>query len=384
MGKLSAIIGDRKGVSILAAIFIIVILGFMGTMFVSMIGSGSLTSVNNLQTTQALYVAEGGLEFALRDGTFPNYTYPATALGSGSFTTTSQYIGPGGIAPATITDNPLSAVATIVNATSTANYVIPGAVQIDSETIYCTGAGAVQFTGCTRGWAGSTAIVHNLGAQVRQCTVTAVGTIGAARRTVRMEVGTGGASGNLVVNGGFAANLASWPQTVSSADGVSLWSNLPTTGGSPGSLLARTSNCAGAACRGLRFAAHRSQVIAIPAGSDITLQLRYCKNAVGDTAGGSRMDTSVTFIRSVGGNYTAWSDGTQPGGVNCANDANWTQVNVTFNTGSDITEVRIEYDLRNRGGGGGDDTQKFAWFDEVRVVASGGGASVLSWQEVVN
>lgn len=43
-----------KGVSLIAAIFIIVILAFMGVMFVTLIGTGSLTSVNDMQSAQAL------------------------------------------------------------------------------------------------------------------------------------------------------------------------------------------------------------------------------------------------------------------------------------------------------------------------------------------
>ena len=63
---------NAHGVSIIAAIFIIVILGFMGVMFVSLIGTSSLTAVNDMQSTQALYLAEGGMEYILENRVFPN------------------------------------------------------------------------------------------------------------------------------------------------------------------------------------------------------------------------------------------------------------------------------------------------------------------------
>jgi type II secretory pathway component PulK len=64
-----------RGVTIIAAIFIIVVLGFMGVMFLSMVNTGSFTAVNDLQSAQALYVAEGGLEY------YGNRAFPDTRGG---------------------------------------------------------------------------------------------------------------------------------------------------------------------------------------------------------------------------------------------------------------------------------------------------------------
>ncbi len=52
--------GSQSGVTLIPVIFIIVILAFIGVMLVSLIGTGSFTSINDLQSTRALYVAEGG------------------------------------------------------------------------------------------------------------------------------------------------------------------------------------------------------------------------------------------------------------------------------------------------------------------------------------
>jgi MSHA biogenesis protein MshP len=128
-----------RGVSIIAAIFIIVILAFMGVMLVSVRGTSTSSAVNELQSVRALSIAEGGLEFALRTGAFCAYNTAATTLGTGTFTVVSQYIGPGGTAPATLSGGNLPAGATAINVSSTANYRIPGTITIESEYIFCTG-----------------------------------------------------------------------------------------------------------------------------------------------------------------------------------------------------------------------------------------------------
>jgi Tfp pilus assembly protein PilX len=92
---------SQSGVSLIAAIFIIVVLAFMGVMFVSLINTGSLTSVNDMQSAQAFSIAEGGVEHAKRFlrpyGNWYAFTTDPLAvatdqsLGSGSFTTTITF-----------------------------------------------------------------------------------------------------------------------------------------------------------------------------------------------------------------------------------------------------------------------------------------------------
>src|SRR6266540_3373521 len=89
---------NNRGVSLIAAIFIIVVLAFMGLMFVSLINISSLTAVNDLQSTQAFSIAEGGIEYGkevLASYSFwynfandPFFLATNQALGNGSFTTT--------------------------------------------------------------------------------------------------------------------------------------------------------------------------------------------------------------------------------------------------------------------------------------------------------
>lgn len=186
---------DQRGFSIIAAVFIIVILAFMGVMLVSVRGTSTSSAVNELQSVRALSIAEGGLEFALRTGVFCAYTTASTALGTGTFTVASQYTGPGGTAPATLSGGNLPAGATTVNVTSTANYSIPGTITIESEYILCTGTAGNSFTGCTRGWAGTADTLHNDLTPVTQCVVTSTGSIptgfliGSVSRTVQTTVG---------------------------------------------------------------------------------------------------------------------------------------------------------------------------------------------------
>lgn len=183
---------NQQGFSIIAALFIVVILAFMGVMLVTILGSSTSASVNEMQSVRALYIAEGGLEYALQAGVFCNYNPIGTvALGSGNFTVTSQTSN-------ATTNAALDGVTNPVNVPLNAappGFIIPGAVMIDSEYLFCTGIAGNSFTGCIRGWAGTTPAAHFAGAAVTQCAVTSTGTVptgfltGNVSRTVQATVG---------------------------------------------------------------------------------------------------------------------------------------------------------------------------------------------------
>lgn len=65
-----------------------------------------------------------------------------------------------------LTDNPLTGVATTVNVSSTTGFPTSGIITIDLEAIFYTGKTATSFTGCTRGFDGTTAVAHLLNATV--------------------------------------------------------------------------------------------------------------------------------------------------------------------------------------------------------------------------
>jgi hypothetical protein len=153
---------NHKGVSLIAALFILVILGFMGVMFVSLIGTSSLTSVNDLQSGQALYVARGGVEYILQNRGFPNYSMNAfnggatMNLGAGSFAVAT---------PAYLTVDPLVANPATITVNSPAGFANPaGRIVIDSEQINCTGPNVGNtFTTCARAQGGTSNVPHPQG-----------------------------------------------------------------------------------------------------------------------------------------------------------------------------------------------------------------------------
>jgi MSHA biogenesis protein MshP len=177
-----------KGVSIIAAIFLIVILAFMGVMLVSVTGTSTSAAVNEMQSLRALALAEGGLEYALQAGVYCAYAAAAVPLGTGSFTISSL------LNQSVLTGN-IAVGDTTVPVASTAGFIVPAAIVIDGEYFFCNATAGNQFTGCIRPWAGSTPAAHTAGAAVTQCVVTSRGTVptgflaGNVSRTVRATVG---------------------------------------------------------------------------------------------------------------------------------------------------------------------------------------------------
>jgi hypothetical protein len=242
----------QRGVSLIAAIFIIVVLAFMGVMFLSMISRSALTSVNDMQSAQALSIAEGGMEYILENRMFPNYSMGGATInfGAGNFmVSTPTYLtadpgaagttitvlstanfpnagriiidselitytgknatqfmpatrGVGGTAAVshptanaavfpvtTVTDNPLAIGSTTINVTSNVGFSIPGAISIDTEHIFCAAVnGSTQFTNCTRGYTSSPASAHPNLSNVFQYHIASTGTVGSAQRVVTRNV----------------------------------------------------------------------------------------------------------------------------------------------------------------------------------------------------
>ena len=432
---------NQSGAGLIVVIVILLIVGTIAAVFVSLISTESFTAINQSTGLESIGIAEGGLEYILENRIFPNYSTGGTAitLGTGGFTVdTPTYLtadpgaagatitvqstanfpasgrividselidytgttaatftgatrGAGGtvatahpsgnaVFPVTVLTADPGAAGTTINVNSTTGFLIPGAIKIGSEYIYCTATTATTFTNCTRGYRGTTAAAHAAGSSAFQYIVTSTGTVTVAgvnaQRVVKASVDRAG-GGGAITNGSFASDISGWTEILTNTDGSSAWSNYPTTGGgSPGSLLAQTNTG-----RGLRFAGYRWQGISIPSGANVTFTIDYCKNATGNIGGGSRMDTSVVIVYQGGVTFTVWSDTSQPILIDCSNENNWpATVNTSFVTTNNVIEVRIVYDLRNRGGPQGDGTKKEAWFDNVSLT-SPGGPSAITWQE---
>jgi len=173
--------GSQSGVTLIPVIFIIVILAFIGVMLVSLIGTGSFTSINDLQSTRALYVAEGGTEYILGNRIFPNYSLTAaTDLGAGSFTVAT---------PAYLTVA-LTTATTTITVNSTTGFPASGRITIDAEQINYTGTTATTFTGCTRAQGGTVAEAHASGNAVYPATTVTVA-LTAVATTITVSSTTG-------------------------------------------------------------------------------------------------------------------------------------------------------------------------------------------------
>ena len=181
---------NQNGVTIIAAIFIIVVLGFMGVMFLSMVNTGSFTAVNDIQSAQALYVAEGGMESAVTSlntstlgnriacsNVTGNANLTIEPLGQGQFTVTGASVYS---AAATTLNGAITNAATTINVKSTTGYAASGRIMIDRELIDYSGitpGTSTAFTNALRGRDGTTASAHANGTNVGQyqCTITSTG-----------------------------------------------------------------------------------------------------------------------------------------------------------------------------------------------------------------
>jgi hypothetical protein len=141
-----------------------------------------------MQSTQALYVAEAGLERAvsyLLGPTLAGRTTcaglpgAATSLNPGQFQLNIEAGSPfySAVATAIPAGPGVTSVATTIPVVSTANYGPYGRIMIDRELIDYTGTTANSFTGALRGRDGTLATLHVAGTRVgqSQCTVTSTG-----------------------------------------------------------------------------------------------------------------------------------------------------------------------------------------------------------------
>lgn len=127
--------GSERGASLVAAIFLVVVVGFFGAIALSLIGTQSSSAFNETQSSQALYIAEGGAEFAqmalaqnlnwYRSPTDPIVT-PATALGAGNFSV-NTYL------PATILRRRVTPAAMTIPVFTTDRFPATGYIQLDDD-----------------------------------------------------------------------------------------------------------------------------------------------------------------------------------------------------------------------------------------------------------
>lgn len=156
------IIETERGIALIAAVFLIVVFGFLGVIVVSLVGTQGFSAMNEVKSDQAFFVAEGGTEFSQRflaqnlqwyRSTVDPILIPATNLGAGSFNVSVNL-------PATMlrTRIPDDTSTAPIRVYTTNRFPASGFLQIkedlltgDAEFVFYSGIVGNTFTGISRG-----------------------------------------------------------------------------------------------------------------------------------------------------------------------------------------------------------------------------------------
>lgn len=164
----------QHGYLALIAIFMIVVIGFLNITLSYLFSVSSVISISNLQSNQAFYLAESGLEQAIRSLLTPVITNRLTCsslnisntLGAGAYTATGT--GPFyNSSPATLTGT-ITATATTIPVSSASGYQSSGRIMIDNELINYASISGTNFIVAKRGADGTLASNHASGTRVGQ------------------------------------------------------------------------------------------------------------------------------------------------------------------------------------------------------------------------
>lgn len=171
---------NQKGVSLIAVIVLILVLGMVSAAMVSMVNTESLTALHQSGNAEALYAAQAGIEKAMyqyRNGsTCPQLNTANTLAPGKSFTTTGTVFNP--LVPTTLAAN-ITNAATTIPLVSSAGYAPHGRVRIETEEIEYASISGNNLLGARRASAGTAAAAHLAGRTVvqNQCLIQSTGTI---------------------------------------------------------------------------------------------------------------------------------------------------------------------------------------------------------------
>lgn len=181
----------ETGAALIIAIVLIVVMSFLGIIVVSLVSTHTFSALNEMRSTQALGIADGGLERTVRILNAPplaqriscaavtgNANLTTIALGDGMFTVTADAGSPFyRTAPTTLTAPGIAPADTTIAVGSTAGYAPTGRIMIDRELIDYGSVTAGAFTNAIRGVGGTTAAAHATGTRVGQyqCAVSSQG-----------------------------------------------------------------------------------------------------------------------------------------------------------------------------------------------------------------
>ena len=159
-------VANEKGVALIGAVAVLLILSLMGVVVASLVGTESYSALHQLESAQALPLAEAGAHRAVgylsREGgeceaISDNLQFTKVSLGRGTFSVTGIRYNP---TPTTLSAA-IGAADTTIPVVSTAGYAPHGSITLESETIYYAGTTPTSFTGARRGAAGTTAASHS-------------------------------------------------------------------------------------------------------------------------------------------------------------------------------------------------------------------------------
>jgi len=153
------ILKAERGIALIAAVFLIVVFGFLGLTIVSLVSTQGFSAMNEVKSDQAFFIAEGGGEYAQRRlaenldwyrSTVDPILIPATNLGAGAFNVSVNL-------PATMLRMriPSAASTAPIQVYTTARFPTSGVLQVEDdistgEFIRYTGISGNTFTGITR------------------------------------------------------------------------------------------------------------------------------------------------------------------------------------------------------------------------------------------
>jgi hypothetical protein len=159
-------VANEKGTALIAAVATLLILSLMAGVLVSLVGTESYSVLHQVESAQALPLAEAGAQRAVgylsREGgectdISDNVQFTKVPLGRGTFSVTGTRYNP---TPTTLSAD-ITAADTTIPVISTAGYAPHGSITIESETIYYAGTTPTSFTGARRGAAATAAASHS-------------------------------------------------------------------------------------------------------------------------------------------------------------------------------------------------------------------------------
>ncbi len=194
-------VANEKGIALIGAVAVLMILSLMGAVVVSLVGTESFSAMHQAQSLDAYWVAETGAHRALtylsrESGNCTAITdasdFTEVALGGGKFTVTADLFNP---SPSAINDGDgITAADTTITVDDTTGFAPYGRIAIESELINYTGISGNDFTGAQRGVDGTTAATHadNTAVSQYQCSIISTASIpggfGVAMRVVEAIV----------------------------------------------------------------------------------------------------------------------------------------------------------------------------------------------------